>query len=67
MAYVHIGEIVRLFGDDYKTVTKGVNALNSNHIITRVQDPDCGVLKGEVQESQKDKVCHVYVSFLKSI
>ena len=33
MAYVHIGEIVRLFGDEHKTVTKGENALNSNHII----------------------------------
>ena len=66
MAYVHIGEIVRLFGDEHKTVTKGENALNSNHIINVVQDPDCGVLKGEVQASQKDKVYHVYVRFLKS-
>ena len=66
MTYVHIEEIVRLFRDEHKTVTKGENALNSNHIINVVQDPDCGVLTGEVQASQKDKVYHLYVSFRKS-
>ena len=40
MAYVELGEIVRLFGDERKSVSKGEHKPKSNHFISAMQDPE---------------------------
>ena len=34
------GDIVRLFGDKHKSVLKGQNAIQSNHAISVMQNPE---------------------------
>ena len=68
MAFVELSEIMRVFTDEHKTVAKGENALNSNHVLNVTQDHENGMLLGEVQASQKQKAYKVRVSnFLKEI
>ena len=43
MSYMYTME--KLFSDEHKTVIKGENDLNSNHIMSVVQYPVCGIHK----------------------
>ena len=48
MAFVELSEIMRVFTDEHKTVAKGENALNSNHVLNVTQDHENGMLLGVV-------------------
>ena len=47
---------VRLFGDEHKSVSKSENALQSNHVISVLQDPENNIIKGEIHGSQNKSI-----------
>ena len=63
MAYVAPGEIAHFFVDKNKSLVKGENAVESNHMVKVTQDPESGTLQGDIQASQRDKTYAVKVSF----
>ena len=60
MAVFKISALTKFFNDDQKSIDRGENHYNSNHIESFTYIP--GVLRGKVRASMKNKAYNVTVS-----
>lgn len=61
---IKLSEIMRLFRDEEKLVSKGENAVESGHVRKMLFDSELRMIKGTIQASMRDRDYQVEVSYI---